>query len=284
MVTGGCYHRSLQKPFWPTLILCLSLLWVTRLSKTEPTYSPSVNSSQQPTGSTPSSSPQQSPAQQPNSPLGIKHAPIRFVLPRRVYQCAGAQVVAIVETDAIRLTLNGNGQVYELKKTESTGPTTKYASGSIVWSSDVQTGTLEDDSDPVHPKVLAKACYLQSAFPPGSPANSISGTLNFAMPKYLPPGAEIWIQLLDLKPVDQLHKAIGIRMFNILGRKPPIPFELKFDPQNIRSKDCCALYAEIRVDDKPAYATSGPQPIPDITHPAPVKLELLPIHENATRP
>jgi uncharacterized lipoprotein YbaY len=100
----------------------------------------------------------------------------------------------------------------------------------------------------------------------------------------LPPNAEIRLRLLDLKPTDEQHKYVADTTFSAAGRNSPVPFALQFDPQKIRSKDCCALYAEIRVGDKAQYATSGPQPIQDITHPGPVKLELVPIHRKAARP
>jgi uncharacterized lipoprotein YbaY len=285
MVTGGCHHRALRAPLWPKLLFSLCFLSVIPLSKMEsPRVQPAIRS-QEPANSAQSPNPQQSPAPLPTNPPVLKRSPLRFVLPRRIYQCSGGvQLVALVETDALRIMLSG--QVYDLKKAESTGSNTKYSSGSIVWSTYVQTGTLEDDSDAAHPKILAKDCHLQSTFPPGSPANSISGTLSLALPKDLPPSAEIRVQLLDLKPSDEQHKYVGEITLSAAGRKLPISFELKFDPQNIRSKDCCALYAEIRVDDKTEYATAKPQAVPDLTSPSPVKLELTPLtpHRRTAQP
>jgi hypothetical protein len=48
----------------------------------------------------------------------------------------------------------------------------------------------------------------------------------------------------------------------------------------MRAKDCCAVYAEIRVNDKPLFVTSEPQPIPDLSHPEPIQLALVPLHGN----
>jgi uncharacterized lipoprotein YbaY len=285
MVTGGCYHRSPRASLWPKLLFSLCFLSVIPPSRLEPPRFQPANSSQQSPNSAQAANPQQAPAQPPISPPDPKRSSIRFVLTRHTYQCAGGvQLVAIVETDALRLTLNGNGQVYELKKTESAGPNMKYSSGPIVWSSDVQTGRLEDDSDAANPKILAKDCRLQSAFPAHSPANSISGMLNFSPTKGLPPEAEIRIELLDRTPSDDHHRYLAVKLFNWFSQKPPIPFELKFNPQEIRSKDCCALFAEIRGNNGTLYATSGPQPIDDIFQPGTVKLELVPAPKTAAQP
>jgi uncharacterized lipoprotein YbaY len=284
MVKGGCYRFARWDLFWASLLLSVSLLWLTPLSRAELPRSQSPSSPQQPTTSTPSPTSQQAPAQQTMNPGAPERSTIRFVLVRHIYQCAGGvQLVTIADGDKIRLTLNGNGQVYELEKAASAGSNRKYSSGSIVWSSDVQTGTLEDTSNAANPRILAKDCQLQSAAPLHSPANSISGTLNFAPAKDLPPETEVRVTLLDLKPSDEAHKYIGVTTFSVLGRKLPIPFELKFDPQNVRSKDCCALYAEIRVNGKARYATSAPQLIPDITQPSPMKLELVPVTKKTAR-
>jgi uncharacterized lipoprotein YbaY len=284
MVTGGCYHRCREAPLWVSLLVFFGL-WLIPLAQSQPLQSRSADSPQQPASPTPSPNPQAPPAQQTFSPPAIKRPPIRSLLVRHTYQCAGGvQVVAIVDTDAIHLTLNGNGKAYELKKAAVDGGNLKYSSGSIVWSSNVQTGMLEDESNPANPTILARDCQLQSASELRLRGDSISGTLNFATPKELPPTAEIRVALLDLKPSDELHKQLGETTFKILDQKAPIPFELKFDPQKIRSQDCCALYAEIRVDDKPQYATSGPQPIANMTQPGPVNLELVPVHKKTARP
>jgi membrane-bound inhibitor of C-type lysozyme len=63
-------------------------------------------------------------------------------LPRREYLCAGdARIVILVESKAARLTLNGH--IYNMKQVE-TALGTKYAEGSVVWSS---TGSDSHDAD-----------------------------------------------------------------------------------------------------------------------------------------
>ncbi len=62
-----------------------------------------------------------------------------LALPRREYLCAGgARIVILVETKAARLTLNGH--IYNMKQVE-TESGTKYAEGSVVWSSTEKTGS-----------------------------------------------------------------------------------------------------------------------------------------------
>jgi uncharacterized lipoprotein YbaY len=285
MATGGYHPIFTRFSLLAGSLLFCGLFWLGPVGTAERPLTQPAGYVQQSTNSSQSQNPQEPPPQQSARPPVLTHPPFRLALPRRVYQCAeGVQVAALVETNGLRLTLNGNGQIYELKQMGFNGPKAQYGAGPIVWSSDVQTGALQDDSDAAHPKILARDCHLQSAPPLPPPANSITGRLNFAMPKDLPPSAEIRVLLIDLHPPDEAHKYVGYKAFEIANQAPPIPFELKFEPPGIRSKDCCALYAELRVNDKPLYATVKPQPIPDLTHPAPVTLELVPFHRNAAKP
>ncbi|HEY6387575.1 MAG TPA: MliC family protein [Candidatus Acidoferrum sp.] len=88
----------------------------------------------------------------------------------------------LVETKEARLTLNGH--IYNMKqvKTESG---TKYAEGTVVWSSTGEDGFLVDNADSSHPKMLAEECYMQSSYPPAAPA---AGSINSTAPSgALPP-------------------------------------------------------------------------------------------------
>ena len=144
-----------------------------------------------PTLSAQQSSPDQAPAASAPQPAQQTSAPpphsssrssLRYALPRREYLCAGgARIVILLETKAARLTLNGH--IYNMKQVETdsgSGSDTKYAAGSVVWSSTGEDGFLVDNADASHPKMLAEECHLQSSYPPVAPAaGSINGTATF---------------------------------------------------------------------------------------------------------
>src|SRR5271163_1224742 len=93
------------------------------------------SSEQAPTAAAPSQALQQVPAPPPHP---ISRSPLRFALPRREYLCAGgARIAILVETNAIRLTLNGH--IYNMKQIELAS-SAKYAEGPVVWSSTGEDG------------------------------------------------------------------------------------------------------------------------------------------------
>jgi membrane-bound inhibitor of C-type lysozyme len=128
----------------------------------------------------PDPAPAQPARQIPPPPAGrISRPPIRYVLPRRSYLCTDdVRITVLVETKAIRLTLADH--IYNLKQVEPSGtssetstdtnPVTKYSDGSVVWTTNGKVSSLKDISDREQPKTLAKACHLQSSFPPISSA------------------------------------------------------------------------------------------------------------------
>jgi len=204
---------------------------------------------------------------------------------RKLYQCAdGVQLLVLQERDAVRVTLNG--KIYDLKLVSGSAGAGRanYEAGAITWSLAGDIGTLQDATSPTNPTILAKDCRQQGILPPASAANSIQGTLNFALRNNFSATAQIRVQLLDLKASGESPKAISVRTFNLMGRQPPISFDLSLDSVNAHPSDCCALNAEILVDGKPQYATAKPFPIPDLAHPGPITLNLEPLHRKAVQP
>lgn len=224
------------------------------------------------------SAPQSQTAQQPPAPTPHpgSRSTMRMALPRREYLCAGgARIVILLETKAARLTLNGH--VYAMKQVDSgSGSGTKYAKGSVVWSSTGEDGFLVDNTDASNPRVLAEGCHLQSSYPPVAPAaGSINGTATFGSAPALPADAVLIVQLRDPShDPDDPAAVLAEERIPIGGRAAPISFALKFDPSKADRKIPLAISASIRGRGKLLFVLVKAVPIPDITNPAPVHLLL----------
>jgi uncharacterized lipoprotein YbaY len=203
---------------------------------------------------------------------------MRLALPRREYLCAGgARIVILLETKAARLTLNGH--IYNMKQVESdsgSGSATKYAGGSVVWSSTGQDGFLVDNADTSSPKVLAEGCHLQSSYPPAAPTDgSINGTATFGSAPALPADAFLIVQLRDLNhDADDPAAMLAEERVPIGGRKSPISFALKFDPAKATAKIPFAVSASITGHGKLLFVLVKAVTIPDIASATPVHLVL----------
>lgn len=217
----------------------------------------------------------QPPPQTPASPpRAISRSPIHFALPRREYLCAGGgRIVILVETKAARLTLNG--RIYNMKQVE-TDSGTKYAEGTVVWSSSGEESFLVDNADSSHPKMLAEECHLQSSYPPAAhAAGSINGTATFGSTPTLPADAVLIVQLRDPShDADDPAAVLAEERMPIGGRKAPILFALKFDPSKATAKVPFAVSASIMGHGKLLFVLVKAATIPDIANPAPVHLAL----------
>jgi uncharacterized lipoprotein YbaY len=216
------------------------------------------------------------PAQQTAAPTPhtISRSTMRLALPRREYLCAGgARIVILLETKAARLTLNGH--IYNMKQVES-AVGTKYAEGSVVWSSTVEDGFLVDNAEPSNPKMLAEECHLQSSYPPVAPAaGSINGTATFGAAPSLPADAVLIVQLRDPgHDPDDPAAVLAEERIPIGSRAAPISFALKFDPSKADRKIPFAISASIRGRGKLLFVLVKAVTVPDITNPAPVHLVL----------
>jgi uncharacterized lipoprotein YbaY len=233
-------------------------------------------SSQAQSPTTPQSqSAQQTPASQPQP---ASHSTMRLALPRREYLCAGgARIVILLETKAARLTLNGH--IYNMKQVESDSDSssgTKYAAGSVVWSSTGEDGFLVDNADSSNPKMLAEECHLQSSYPPVAPAaGSINGTATFGIVPSLPADAVLIVQLRDPShDPDDPAAILAEERIPIGNRKAPISFALKFNPSKADGKIPFAVSASIRGRGKLLFVLVKAVAIPDITNAAQVHLVL----------
>lgn len=214
---------------------------------------------------------QQTPTPQPPA---LSRSTLRMALPRREYLCAGgARIVIFFENKAARLTLNGH--IYNMKQLV-TASGTKYAEGSVVWSSTGEDGFLVDNADSTHPKMLAEECHLQSSYPPISHApGSIAGTATFGSHPALPGDAVLIVQLRDLsRDADDPAAVLTEERIPIGGRAAPISFELKFDTSKAAAKIPFAISGSITGHGKLLFVLVKAITIPDIASPGPVHLSL----------
>jgi uncharacterized lipoprotein YbaY len=221
---------------------------------------------------------QQSPAPPPHP---ASRSPMKFALPQRTYVCAnGVKVAILVETKALRLTMNDH--IYSMKQVQAPSGT-KYAEGSVIWSSNGEDGSLEDDSAPGPPKMLATNCHLESTFPPtNSSTRDVTGTAAFGKRPTLPSDAVLIVQLRDLsRDPDDPAAVLAEERVPIGGGKSPVSFAVKFDPAAQRldaaktnEKIPIALAASITGNGKLLFVLVRPVTIPDIANPAAVSLAL----------
>jgi uncharacterized lipoprotein YbaY len=221
----------------------------------------------------PLQSAQQTPAPQPPA---LSRSTLRKALPRREYLCAGGtRIVIFFETKAARLTLNGH--IYNMKQLE-TASGTKYAEGSVAWSSTGEDGFLVDSADSTHPKMLAEECHLQSSYPPvAHSAGSTAGTATFGSHPALPGDAVLIVQLRDLsRDADDPAALLAEERIPIGGRAAPISFELKFDPSKTAARIPFAISGSITGHSKHLFVLVRAITIPDIASPGLVHLALSP--------
>jgi uncharacterized lipoprotein YbaY len=214
------------------------------------------------------------PKQQTPTPHPISRSPLHFAVPRREYLCAGgARIVILIETSGARLTLNDH--IFNMKVVESSS-TTRYAEGSVAWSSTGEEGFLVDNTDPANPKMLAEGCHLQSSFPVVAPTtSSINGTATFGQHPALPADAILIVQLRDLtRDADDSAAVLAEERIPLGARKSPISFALRYDPAKITAKVPSGISASIIGHGKLLFVLVKAVTIPDITNPAPVRLTL----------
>jgi putative lipoprotein len=214
------------------------------------------------------------------TPHPISRSPLRMALPRRTYLCAdGARVVILFETTAARLTLND--RIFNMKLVQSAS-TTKYAEGSVVWSSTGEDGFLADNSDPENPRMLAEKCHMTSSFPVAAPAaNAITGTVSYRQHVSLPPDAVVVIHLQDVYLPDAPSPFLAEFKTTVGQQKVPIPFTLKFDPAKIDPNHPYVVEASILVHEHLRFTSDTAYPVLTKGSPTSVDMILVPVRAPA---
>jgi uncharacterized lipoprotein YbaY len=210
------------------------------------------------------------------TPHPISRSPLRMALPRREYRCdGGARVVILFETTAARLTLND--RIFNMKLVESAS-TTKYAQGSVVWSSTGEDGFLADNSDPSNPKMLAEKCHMTSSFPvvPRA-ASSITGTVSYRQHLNLPRDSVVVIRLQDVYLPDAPSPFLAEFKTTMGQRHVPIPFTLKFDPAKIDPNHPYVVEASILVHEHLRFTNDTAYPVLTKGNPSNIDIILVPV-------
>ncbi len=218
------------------------------------------------------------------NPYPLSRSPLRMALPRREYHCAGGvRIVILFETTAARLTLNDH--IYNMKLVQS-ADTTKYAEGSVVWSSTGEEGFLTDNADGANPKMLAADCHLFSSFPVPAPhMGSITGTVAYRQKLVLPSDAVVVIHLQDVFLPEAPSPFLAEYKATVGSQHGPIPFTLKFDPSKIDPNHPYVLEASILVGDQLRFTTDTAYPVLTQGHSAKVDMILVPVQTpRAARP
>ena len=218
------------------------------------------------------------PAQKTQAPTPhpISRSPLHMALPRREYLCdGGARVVILFETTAARLTLND--KIYNMKLVESAS-TTKYAEGSVVWSSTGEDGFLADNADPANPKMLAEKCHMTSSFPVVAAATSaITGTVTYRQHVNLPQDAVVVIHLQDVFLQDAPSPFLAEFKTTVGQRHVPIPFTMKFDPAKIDPNHPYVVEASILVHDHLRFTNDTAYPVLTKGNPTKIDMILVPV-------
>jgi uncharacterized lipoprotein YbaY len=214
------------------------------------------------------------------TPHPISRSPLRMALPRREYRCAGdARVVILFETSAARLTLNDH--IFNMKLAQSSS-TTKYAEGSVVWTSTGEDGFLADNTDPANPKMLAEKCHMTSSFPVVAPSiDSITGTVSYRQHVSLPPDAVVVIHLQDVYLPDAPSPFIAEFKTTVGHQHLPIPFTLKFDPAKIDPNHPYVVEASILVNEHLRFTNDTAYPVLTKGNPTNIHIILVPVEAPA---
>jgi membrane-bound inhibitor of C-type lysozyme len=196
----------------------------------------------------------------------------------RSYNCADdAWVVVLLETNALRLTLNN--QTFNMQQIGSTPPT-KYAAGSVIWSIAGDEATLEDDADPTHPRILANHCRLSTSAPANRQLATLTGTATFPRQLALPEDAVLLIQIRKLAtPPDGEGAIVGELRMAIKSSASPIQFSAQFEPSDGQA----VVSARILAGDKVFFQLAKPVTISANTlSPPEIRLSLKPVHTKTT--
>jgi putative lipoprotein len=91
----------------------------------------------------------------------------------------------------------------------------------------------------------------------------------------LPPDAVVQVQLSDVSRQDVAARVLAETTIDPAGRQVPLPFELRYDPDNIEPTHTYALRATIRSAGRLLYTTDTQAPVITQGNPAHVSLMLV---------
>ena len=118
---------------------------------------------------------------------------------------------------------------------------------------------------------------------PSSPAVAVTGTVTYLVRSALPPAAVIEVVLQDVSRADAPAETISSQHIEAQGKQVPFPYELKYDPAKIDSKNTYAVRATIKDGAKLLFTSTQRYPV--ITNGAPtshVEIVVEPVVSNGT--
>ena len=123
------------------------------------------------------------------------------------------------------------------------------------------------------------------SMPANSQANaaqpSISGTIAYRERIALPPDAAIEVKLQDVSAASGMANTVAETVFAPGGKQVPIPFQLSYNPADIKPAHKYQVEANIRVKGKLMFSTTVPYPV--ITQGAPTQVAMM-LQQAAAKP
>lgn len=128
--------------------------------------------------------------------------------------------------------------------------------------------------------LVAAAGFAQSA---GS-GPMITGTISYMARMALPPNAAIEVRLEDVSLADAPAKLVAENVFSLGNKQVPVPFQLPYNPAEIKRSHRYSVRANITVDGDLLFTTTQSYPV--ITNGAPkdVALVLQAVKQGSSKP
>lgn len=113
-------------------------------------------------------------------------------------------------------------------------------------------------------------------------AGTVTGTVAYLERIALPPDAVVQVQLSDLSRRDAPAAVIAESTVQPDGREVPLPFELRYDPEQIDPENAYAVRATIRSGSRLIYATTTATSVITGGNPDRVDLVLAQVSDGST--
>jgi putative lipoprotein len=107
----------------------------------------------------------------------------------------------------------------------------------------------------------------------GGPAGAVAGTVTYRERMALPPDAELRVQLFDMSRQDRATPVADTTV-QPAGRQVPLPFVLRYDPNEIDAKHVYAVRPTIGSESHPIFTTTALVKVITWDHPDRVDLVL----------
>lgn len=124
--------------------------------------------------------------------------------------------------------------------------------------------------------VMFSACHRDtSAKTPAAPAApaKVTGTVTYLQRSALPPDAKIQVSLQDVSLQDAPSVKLGEQVIEAQGKQVPFPFEITYNPSEIKPNHRYTVSARITTGDKLLFISDTSHPV--LTNGAPSTAEII---------